>query len=1496
MKKIFKKVLSSFVIISLVSNFLVFQNEVKADANPWTQAKAEYLARRALIGVDQNTVNSLYNAGSASAAVNLLFPDANGPDRTAYNAQVSALTSTPGFSFTGASSMYQLYQAKYALDPYEAKRKLFAVFEDIFSSNAYGGVINFNDINNTQDLIYGETLGNYKNLVKKIFYNAGSPGDFTEGQFLDLFNQTNKRYPNENYARELLQLFLMEEYKPLDNKDLGSIRNYEETDVASFAKMIFGFTYDTGSTSHIVSYQVPTYTGSDIRSVAFLTGALKSGDNFSFYNSASGTIDLAALQAGGGTSLRDNAINYIFSKREDAISQALANKLFRFYVNENPTAQELNSLSSIITQNNFEILPSVKWLLSSDMMYSDTAMNELRYKNPLELAIGTIKLLNQNNKTYNDPMIYNTSLLSNLGWEPLTQNSIFGRDGFDKNDNFFNANLQNKWITYLPKLAYSYGTKTSTAYNLLPYTSTQVLTYNTFAEINPASLVGATMIGTGAVTYTFSGATTKTYNFYSAQFDLANQVLKTDGGNISFDLTTMNATDNTKVMFSSGTFSTGGISYPITAASFSPKTAGSLDRSLTPDEVISVFEQKLLVGRTIDSDTRSSLVSFLNTDEKGNTILFDSTKQKEKIESLATIIMTLPEYILNSGITKQSDNNTDTSFLNSTNSKIIFVDLPGGYDYLNNFISKKNFTDMQTLRPTINRKANELVDAGDFYMENHLAYGAGGTNGLKELYDNGELRVFNRTGTKDHSRDHDQASKAVQSCDSFTQTNVDGSFGKFIKNEVPSNTMVIGNSKPYALRGGKYINIGAGGNILNNERLSTDKKTQMLNTLRTIGNSKTYPGNTAGTFKDAVTIDAIGTTAKANTPRDGAGYGNSQNYDFIKTMVNNGYGKAFYMFGDGGYDTHSGEAGSLDANINKVVTSMVSFFDAVKANQDITIVLFSEFGRTIKENGSAGTDHGKGGVMWVLTSNPSLKAALPQKIYGDLDVTKEKEDLLNVGIYYDSVYSKIVEALYSKTGIYTHKLEDDISTSAPKIANFNASLKPNGSNYQTNISFDVESPNFSISSASNVKVKYGKDFSNLTNTINNWEIQYQSNPVVKGNKVNFTKQVSNTSAFTGTFAYEIRVSNNQYAETVLTGIVDTAPYKTGALAISDTKDTVLNTFSNKLVSGDETLANKILLGQTTGTGMTEKVLTKGNGVRLILGTGATYIDRLSGSGTWNGRFVLGDILDKNIIFSSGATTNSGEKLRDLTVDKLIKIGADTIGVGLKLDRNINVEVSGLKTSTNYRVVSSEDLQNWTYMTGITSDSTGKANFSTNHFTYFALIDTTPVVVPVIPPVVVNPPVSSGGGGGGGGGGLSRDYCPAGDYSSSYYDKICGVKPSSSTGTISNISTGIINTIIPVSNTIVNTGYEKKYIKYNGLQILDIKNYSSSQVFRKQAFEVAKSKTISITNKAEYIKKLNALLEAKFALDTDKTMDTLSLKNRYIKQKILLDSFYKRKIK
>jgi hypothetical protein len=62
----------------------------------------------------------------------------------------------------------------YALDPYEAKRKLFSLFEDIFAVNADTGKdITFKDVNDLHELLYNNMLGNYQTLVKKVLYNNG---------------------------------------------------------------------------------------------------------------------------------------------------------------------------------------------------------------------------------------------------------------------------------------------------------------------------------------------------------------------------------------------------------------------------------------------------------------------------------------------------------------------------------------------------------------------------------------------------------------------------------------------------------------------------------------------------------------------------------------------------------------------------------------------------------------------------------------------------------------------------------------------------------------------------------------------------------------------------------------------------------------------------------------------------------------------------------------------------------------------------------------------------------------------------------------------------------------------------------------------------------------------------------------------------------------------------------------------------------------------------
>jgi uncharacterized protein (DUF1800 family) len=47
-------------------------------------------------------------------------------------------------------------------------------------------------------------------MMKRVLFDVSKPeGSFPMGKYLDLLNQPNKNAPNENYAREMLQLFLL---------------------------------------------------------------------------------------------------------------------------------------------------------------------------------------------------------------------------------------------------------------------------------------------------------------------------------------------------------------------------------------------------------------------------------------------------------------------------------------------------------------------------------------------------------------------------------------------------------------------------------------------------------------------------------------------------------------------------------------------------------------------------------------------------------------------------------------------------------------------------------------------------------------------------------------------------------------------------------------------------------------------------------------------------------------------------------------------------------------------------------------------------------------------------------------------------------------------------------------------------------------------------------------------------------------------------------------
>ena len=72
----------------------------------------------------------------------------------------------------------------------------------------------------------------------------------------------------------------------------------------------------------------------------------------------------------------------------------------------------------------------------------------------------------------------------------------------------------------------------------------------------------------------------------------------------------------------------------------------------------------------------------------------------------------------------------------------------------------------------------------------------------------------------------------------------------------------------------------------------------------------------------------------------------------------------------GGWDTHSAQdpiAGSMFKTMQDFSNSLAAFYaDVIATGFTVTVVAFSEFGRNVRENGSNGTDHGRGTAMFAM--------------------------------------------------------------------------------------------------------------------------------------------------------------------------------------------------------------------------------------------------------------------------------------------------------------------------------------------------------------------------------------------------------------------------------------------------------------------------------------------------------------------------------------------------
>ena len=134
-----------------------------------------------------------------------------------------------------------------------------------------------------------------------------------------------------------------------------------------------------------------------------------------------------------------------------------------------------------------------------------------------------------------------------------------------------------------------------------------------------------------------------------------------------------------------------------------------------------------------------------------------------------------------------------------------------------------------------------------------------------------------------------------------------------------------------------------------------------------------YLARTRATY--AVAVETHQRSASGPPYAAGAGYPNngtlSTRLRLAAHLLAAGLGTRIITIHWGAFDTHSGQLPNHDAQLTELSRALGAFRADLAARgieQRVSTLVFSEFGRRVRENGSAGTDHGAGGLMMAMGS------------------------------------------------------------------------------------------------------------------------------------------------------------------------------------------------------------------------------------------------------------------------------------------------------------------------------------------------------------------------------------------------------------------------------------------------------------------------------------------------------------------------------------------------
>jgi uncharacterized protein (DUF1501 family) len=333
---------------------------------------------------------------------------------------------------------------------------------------------------------------------------------------------------------------------------------------------------------------------------------------------------------------------------------------------------------------------------------------------------------------------------------------------------------------------------------------------------------------------------------------------------------------------------------------------------------------------------------------------------------------------------------------------LVVIELNGGNDGINTVVPFKD-EGYAKHRKHLRLPAGELVKVRDG-VGLHPALG-----GMGKLLESGRLAVLQGVGYPNPSRSHFKSMAIWQTARLTPPDGGRGWLGAALDGAAPpadrspASVLVGMDGPPRALRGERTTPAGLA--HLDDLLLAGPDDPRKLAL-------PAGPGEDVRAFVSRTLLDAYTTADRlkdATRVKDGGAYPNTRLADrlrLVARLLKAGFGTRVYYAVQPGYDTHYSQLPHHANLLGELGGALRAFLDdlrGAKLDDRVAVLVFSEFGRRVAENGSFGTDHGTAGPVFL--AGAAVRGGLVGETPGLLDL---QDGDLKVGLDFRRVYATVL--------------------------------------------------------------------------------------------------------------------------------------------------------------------------------------------------------------------------------------------------------------------------------------------------------------------------------------------------------------------------------------------------------------------------------------------------------------------------------------------------------